>query len=310
MNRRHNPRQSRTVTVRSYVAVTRGQYHPCVFALTFIMLWGLLLPSARAQQAPHGPTTSLPPKLQPLFRKGVQALRAGDLKRAGYLFNEVLQQGGKAAFVYNNLGIVYQQLNEHQKAITEFREASRFDARYEAPHVLMGASLLALGKVSDAIRELERAVTLAPEEPRARFELGRAYMRGNQPLKAAEQFQVARRVAPQNSEYAYQLGMAYLNVAQWCVARIRQKAPKSARLYQIMAGNYRAQGQLGRAKTALEVAARADPSLPGVHLEIATIDLQQGDAKGARKQIEKELAIVPESASALALKHRLEEASK
>lgn len=290
--------------------VTRGRNHTCVLALAFIMLWVVPLPSARAQQAPHGPASPLPPKLQPLFRQGVQALKAGDLKRAEYHFNEVLQQGGKAAFVYNNLGIVYQQLNAHQKAIAEFRKASQLDPRYEAPHVLMGASLLALGRDSDAIRELERAVKLAPEEPRARFELGRAYIRGNRPLKATEQFQVARRITPQNPEYAYQLGMAYMNVAQWCVARIRQKAPKSARLYQIMAGNYRAQGQLGRAKTALEMAANADPSLPGVHLEIATIDLQQGDTEGARKQVEEELAIVPESETALALKHRLEDASQ
>ena len=76
-----------------------------------------------------------------------------------------------------------------------------------------------------------------------------------------------------------------------------------------MAVDFRAQGQPERARAALEMAARADPSLPGVHLEIATIDLQQGNADAARAEIQKELAIVPESAAALALKHRLEAAS-
>jgi len=277
-------------------------------ALLIVIFGALSISTAQAQQPPHPPGGVLPVTLQPVFREGVQALRAGKLSHAAELFSQVVERGGNTAFVHNNLGIVYQQQGAHRKAIAEFRQAIHLAPKYEAPHVLMGASLLALGQVSEAVRVLARATSLAPNEPLARLELGKAYIRANEPLKAVRQMQFLRHIAPKDPEYAYQLGTAYLKLGEWCVARIRQLNPKSARLYQIMAENYRAQDQPERAKSLLEKAAQADPSLPGVHLEIATIDFQQGNSQSARTEVQKELAIVPDSAPALALKSRLDAA--
>jgi protein O-GlcNAc transferase len=285
--------------------VRRLILYSCV--VMFVMAGELSI--SMAQPPPQNPGGALPVELQPVFREGVQALRAGELGRAEELFSEVLRRGGSTAFVHNNLGIVYQEQSEHRKAIAEFRQAIQLAPKYEAPRVLMGASLLALGRVSEAVRVLARATSLAPNEPLARLELGKAYIRANEPLKAVRQLQILRHIEPKNPEYAYQLGTAYLKLGEWCVAHIRQLNPKSARLYQIMAETYRAQNQLERAKALLEEAARADPSLPGVHLEIATIDLQQGNPGKARAEVQKELAIVPDSAAALALRRRLEGAS-
>src|SRR5262245_17650612 len=84
----------------------------------------------------------LPEALRAPFIEAVQALKAGRLDEAETLFRRVLDQGGKEAYVYNNLGLVYQQRGRHEPAVEQFREAIRRDPAYTAPRVALGASLL------------------------------------------------------------------------------------------------------------------------------------------------------------------------
>ena len=81
--------------------------------------------------------------------------------------------------------------------------------------------------------------------------------------------------------------------------------PKSARLYQILGESYRAQGQLDLAVRAYREAAAAAPKMPEIHLALAEIHLGLGNRAQARKEIEQELAIMPGSAAAMALKQQL-----
>jgi tetratricopeptide (TPR) repeat protein len=72
-----------------------------------------------------------------------------------------------------------------------------------------------------------------------------------------------------------------------------------------MGHNYRVQGRPDFALRAFERAARADPTLPEVHLAMAQVHLEQKRWAEARKELERELAIVPDSAGARALLERL-----
>jgi len=255
----------------------------------------------RAQQ-------ELPVPLQEVFTEGVQALKGGNLDAAEKAFLRVLDEGGKVAFVYNNLGIVYQQRGEHSKAVGQFRQAIGLKPDYPAPRILLGASLLAMGQVPEGTRSLERAVKLEPREPLARLQLAKAFERGNNFAGLVEQYRVLREIAPQEPEYAYQLGNAYLKLGAWCYKEIARINPRSARMYQTTAENYRIQGRVDIATRAFQRAAAADPKLPEIHLALAQIYLEQGKTDDARREIESELKIVPESAMALALKQKIEAA--
>lgn len=256
---------------------------------------------ATAQQA-----GSLPASLERLFAEGVQAQKAGQLEVAEKDFLEVLRHGGKVSFVYNNLGIVYQMRGEHSRAVEQFREAARLQPDYAPPRILMGASLLAMGKVAEATRQLELAVKLQPREPLARLQLAKAYARAENFLGRTEQLRTLRKLAPQEPEYAYQLGDAYLKLAGWCAQEMDRINPRSARVYQMLGEEFRVQpGRIERAIREFQRAARADPKLPGIHLALAEIYLEQGKVADAQTEIEKELAIVPESSAALAMKQKL-----
>ena len=264
----------------------------------------LILLAAKLAAAQHA--TSLSGSLEGIFAEGVRAQKAGDLGLAEKNFLEVLRQGGKVSFVYNNLGSVYQMQGDHARAVEQFREAARLQPDYAAPRILMGSSLLALGKVAEATRELELAVKLQPKEPLGRLQLAKAYARAENFPARTEQLRALRKLAPQEPEYAYQLGDAYMKLTGWCAREMIRIDSHSARVYQMLGENYRVQaGRTELAIRAFKRAAQADPSLPGIHQALAEIYLEQGKVADARNEIEKELAIVPESSAALALKKKL-----
>ena len=248
----------------------------------------------------------LPEALEPLFKEGVQALRTGQLDAAQAAFQRVLDQGGRVAYVHNNLGLVYQERGQHKAAVTQFREAIRLDPGYAAPRLALGSSLLALDQVAEATVQLEQAAKLLPREPLARLQLARAYERAGKWTAAVEQLRALKELAPSEPEYAYQLGKAYLRLSEWSLRQIREIDPGSARLEQALGHNYRVQGRTDQALRAFERAALADPTLPEVHLALAQIHMGLKNWEDARKEVERELAIVPESAGAGALLQRLQ----
>jgi len=270
--------------------------HFRAWALGLALLVVIALPSAAQPPVP----------MDVLFEQGVQALKAGRLDEAETAFRGVLRQGGNRAYVHNNLAIVHQQQGKHAEAVAECREAIRLDPAYAPPRVVLGGSLLALGRVAEATTELERAVKLLPKERLVREQLARAYTRGGNPAAAIEQYRALREMAPDDPEYAYQLGRAYLRLSEWAMQRLREIDPGSARIYQALGHNYRVQGRADLAVRAFERAAQADPKLPEIHLALAQIHLEQKNYGEARKEIDRELALVPESAGARALKRRLE----
>lgn len=248
----------------------------------------------------------LPKALEALFAEGVEAQRAHRLKEAEAAFLEVIRQGGKVSFVHNNLGIVYQLQGDHLRAILQFREALRLQPDYPAPRFLLGASLMALGRTADAIRELERALKLDPSQTLGRLQLIKAYEQAGNLIAVVDQYRKLRDAQPQEPEYAYQLGKAYLKLSEWAFQRMKELNPRSALLYQTLASQYRLQGRDELALRALWQAIAIDPRMPELHLNLAEIYLSQGKRNEARSALAAELALMPESQAALALKAKLE----
>ena len=112
---------------------------------------------------------------------------------------------------------------------------------------------------------LERAVKLSPREPLARQQLAKVLERASDWTGAVEQYRVLTELKPDEAEYAYALGSAYLHLSEWSLKQL----------------------------AALESGA-------------ARIHLDEKRWAEARQEIERELAIVPESAGARALLARLQ----
>lgn len=248
------------------------------------------------------------PSLETQVAPGIEALKSGDLDTAEKVFSSALRHGAKHPLVYHNLGVIAQMRNRHLDAVQRFREALALQPDYGPSRLLLGASLLALGRSTESVRELERAVKLMPEQPQARLELAKAYEASENWLSAAQQLQKLVEMAPQDPEYAYQMGKAWMRLSGWSYQQIAQIDPKSARLQQGLGQEYLAQKKYDLALEAFQRALDADPKLPDVHLAISTILLEQKKLDQALAEIAAELKLVPESKAATELKAKIEDA--
>ena len=160
------------------------------------------------------------------------------------------------------------------------------------------------------MRELEQALKLDPGQTLGRLQLIRAYELVGRPVAVVDQYRKLREDHPQDPEYAYQLGKAYLKLSGWAFQRMKELNPRSPLLYQTVANNYHLQGRDELAVRALKQAIEIDPKLPELHLLLAEIYLAQGKFDEARKELDLELSILPDSRAALALKEKLEASSR
>jgi tetratricopeptide (TPR) repeat protein len=260
----------------------------------------LAAPVVRAQ--------GLPPPLATRFAEGIEALKAGQLDRAEAAFKDVLARGGDRAFVRHNLGIVHQQRNQHLEALAQFRAAARLDPAFGPARLLAGSSLLVLGRADEAVTELERAVHLLPGEKAAHLTLADACEQAGNIRCLVRQSRLLAGLDPSAPESLYRLGKAYLRLSEWSYKRILAIKPNSARLSEALGREYLEQGQPDLALHAYQQAAERDPALPGIHLAIARIHADARRWDDAAREVERELAVAPGSAAALALKARVDAA--
>jgi tetratricopeptide (TPR) repeat protein len=263
------------------------------------MLIVLLGPGRAAAQ-------DLPPELADRFSEGVTALKAGSLDAAEAAFRDVLKAGGNRGFVHYNLGIVLQQRGRHEQALAEFRATEALAPSFAQARLLAGSSLLALGRVPEATLELKRAAQAMPAEPAVHLQLADAYERAGNAAGIVDEFRTLSALAPDNADYHYRLGKAYLKLAQSAFERIRAIDPQSARLSQALGQQYLDQDRQDQARLAFEEAAQRNPRLDEVHLALAKIYAQQGQLDRARTEIDRELMVAPASAEARALKAQLD----
>ena len=256
----------------------------------------------------RGQGADLPPALASRFAAGVAALQGGSLDDAEAAFRGVLRDGGERAFVHHNLGIVLQRRNQHAAAVAEFHRASALDPTFGPPRLLAGSSLIALGRPAEALPDLERAVRLMPREINAHLQLADACERTGRIACLTEAYRSVVALAPDDPEYAFRLGKAYLRLSQHAYERIRIVDPRAARLSQALGQELIAQGQPQRARAAFEAAAARDPRLADVHLALARLAADDGRWDDAAREVALELAVQPASREGLALRAQIEAA--
>jgi tetratricopeptide (TPR) repeat protein len=265
-----------------------------------------LIVSAPARALPQ----DLPPALAARFSEGVAALSAGQLDSAEAAFRAVIRDGGDRAFVRHNLGIVLQRRGRHADALAEFRAATRLDPAFGPAHLLTGTSLLALGQARAAVSALGRASELMPREPAPHLQRADACERLNDGICLTDEYRALVALSPDNSEYAYRLGRAYLRLSQWAHERIQAIDPRAARLSQALGREYLEQGRADLAERAFKQALDRDGSLVEVHLALARIYLADGRLQEAAQAVSRAQAVAPDSKDARALQAALDAARR
>ena len=126
-------------------------------------------------------------------------------------FREAVRLRPDFAQAHNNLGLVLVQSGDDEAGLSALRAAVRLAPDYADAHANLGAVLIPTD-AEEAVRELEKAVELAPTLVKARFNLAAAYASGPAPgrAKEVEQLRKVVELAPTFARARLALGKALL----------------------------------------------------------------------------------------------------
>lgn len=134
---------------------------------------------------------------QDLFQQAYRAQMTGDWERAAELYKASLEILPTAE-AHTFLGWTYHFQGKIQDAIAECKRAIEVDPDFGNPYNDIGAYLIALGRLDEAVPWLERAIQAPRYDPRhfPHFNLGRVYLAKGMFGRARECFQEALRIEP------------------------------------------------------------------------------------------------------------------
>ncbi len=236
--------------------------------------------------------------------------RAGaDAGQVAAEFREAVRLHPDFAEAHNNLGLVLIQAGDDEAGIAALREAVRLSPDYAEAHANLGAALTPTD-AEEAIRELEKAVALAPGSVKAQFNLATAYdaSPGRGPAKEIEQLRKVIALAPAFARAHLALGKALLQDAR--VAEAIDELQQAARLepdngeghYQLglaLARAGRPEEATSELKKGRELVA-ADDRSQNANLDIAEgrAALDKGDLEQAAARFRHAIELRPESSEA------------
>ena len=92
------------------------------------------------------------------------------------------------------LGVCLGYLQNDQLAVKHFEQAVQRNPSAAVAWAGLGTSLVKLGRTSDGIAKLQRAIALAPDMDEAHYMLGMAYQAAGDPVRAQESFKKAEQL--------------------------------------------------------------------------------------------------------------------
>jgi tetratricopeptide (TPR) repeat protein len=119
-----------------------------------------------------------------------------------------LKLGEPPARVYDLLGLIRAEQNDHDAALAAYEAALRADPGFADPYLNAGLLLLKLGRTREALARLSAAIRLNPRSPEAFYQRARAYLELNQP-------------APAEKDLAQALSLSEYEPARRLLARVR-----------------------------------------------------------------------------------------
>ena len=119
---------------------------------------------------------------------------------------------------HNNLGEVWLASGRLKDAIREAQIALSISPESVTAHGNLGRALLKQGNSSAAIQEFQRALSHEPGNINAQFNLAAAFLKGGRVAEAVIEYQKALAIKPDSAQGHLDLGNAYMHTGRLAVA--------------------------------------------------------------------------------------------
>jgi tetratricopeptide (TPR) repeat protein len=226
-----------------------------------------------------------------LVRQAIGLRRNGNLEGAREQLEKALRLDPRHPQALFEMGIVYQEIGEYQKALENYQTVLKLPAPPDETYNRVGNLLFQQEKRQEAMDFLRNAVTQKPNNPWLHYYLGNLHRKQKTDGKAIESYITAIKLNPDMAEPHFNLGMIYMNRKQLNdailqfreVVRIR---PEDYDTYLFLGRAYMRNGQVEQAITALEEAISIKADLLEARLLLSEIFLRKADAEQAIEQLQ------------------------
>ncbi len=171
-----------------------------------VMLVSILLLGYLGSQAQASPID----QAEHHFNSGIQLYQLGHLEQAKQEFEIALRLNPAELDAHNNLGAIKAQKGDLEGAIQEFRAELMLDPNHpNRTRILhnIGNALLALGHPQDAVLAFESALSQDPNLVETHISLASALHQLGDDERAQEELEIAIRLDPENPRAHYDLGL-------------------------------------------------------------------------------------------------------
>ncbi|MBV9676469.1 MAG: tetratricopeptide repeat protein [Acidobacteriaceae bacterium] len=188
---------------------------------------------------------------------GADYVVLGDFPDADKWFTKSVEWNPASVLGWYYLGRTKYNENRFEEAVVAFQRCLKLDDKHVKAEDNLGLSYQALGRLDDALQAYRNAIDWQSDakvkNPGPFIDIGGLFLETNQPEKAVEYLQKALEIAPDDPKAHQQLGKAYFNLNNLPKALVElekavQLAPNNAPVHYILAQVYRKQGLGEKAK--------------------------------------------------------------
>jgi tetratricopeptide (TPR) repeat protein len=236
-----------------------------------------------------------------LFQHGQEALNRNQLDTAERDFRQVLQLDPKSGAVYANLGVVYMRRKQWDKALTMLHKAEPLIPKSQATGIRLniGLAYFRQNEFLKAIPAFESVVRDQPDAEQPRYLLGLCYFFAQNWARAANTLEPLWAQQSSNLEYLYVLSNAAnragLKGLDDRATEQFTKLGSDSPEYHLYAGKYHLEsGQPDKAIAEFNAAADGNANFPYVHFYLGLAHAKKQEYPAARDEFLKDAAIEPD----------------
>lgn len=216
-----------------------------------------------------------------MYQDAQELIKIGREKDAVDALEKLVASYPDHAGVYNNMGVVLQDLGRLEEAMSSFEMAVEIQPGYVEALNNMGNLLQQMGRVDEAVFCYQKVLELKPDLSAAHNNLGNAYLHRGELSEAISCYQKALELKPDNAQAYCNLGNGYqiegrIDQAIFCYEKAVKLKPDNPDVYNNMGAALKHCGRLEEAVSCHRKALELEPGSAMAHNNLGNAYKHQG----------------------------------
>ena len=238
-----------------------------------------------------------------IFNLAIKNHQEGKTDIALEFYNKVLKINPNHSQALNNLGVIFQNQMNHEKAKEYYEKAIAINPNYSDAHNNLGNIFKDLGENQKAKNCYEKAITINPNYAHAHNNLGLIFKTLKDYQKAKVCYEKAIKIDPNYADAHNNLGVIFKELrenqkAKDCFKKAIEIDPNYLNAHNNLGVIFKELGENQKAKNSFEKVIEINPNYVDAHNNLAIIFKELGENKKAKECYEKAIEIDPNYADA------------